>query len=109
MRAFSNLFRFANPKQPMQMPNQEDAIFIPYIPRKFIQQADPVPEPTETEKMVDFDFSHHVCNSCSYKFDSTKEHYTLIILPGKTSTYLCHSCNLGRDKSPDEIKIISDD
>jgi len=32
MLAFSNLFRFADPRQPMGLPNQEDSIFIPYIP-----------------------------------------------------------------------------
>jgi hypothetical protein len=34
MLAFSNLFRFADPRQPMCIPNQDDAIFIPYIPMK---------------------------------------------------------------------------
>ena len=30
--AFSNLFRFADPNQPIFIANQDDAIFIPYIP-----------------------------------------------------------------------------
>ena len=30
--ALSNLFRFADPRQPVCIPNQDDAIFIPYIP-----------------------------------------------------------------------------
>jgi hypothetical protein len=34
MLAFSNLFRFADPKQPICIPNPDDAIFIPYIPTK---------------------------------------------------------------------------
>jgi hypothetical protein len=34
MLAFSNLFRFANPKEPFCIPNPDDAIFIPYIPTK---------------------------------------------------------------------------
>lgn len=34
MIAFSNLFRFADPSQPINMPSQDDAIFIPYIPTK---------------------------------------------------------------------------
>lgn len=34
MLAFSNLFRFAHPKDPINIPNQDDAIFIPYIPIK---------------------------------------------------------------------------
>jgi len=32
MLALSNLFRFADPRQPVCIPNQDDAIFIPYIP-----------------------------------------------------------------------------
>jgi hypothetical protein len=37
MLAFSNLFRFADPRQPIRIPNQDDAIFIPYIPMKTLQ------------------------------------------------------------------------
>jgi hypothetical protein len=37
MLAFSNLFRFADPRQPICIPNQDDAIFIPYIPMKTFQ------------------------------------------------------------------------
>lgn len=43
MLAFSNLFRFADPSQPIYMPHPDDAIFIPYIPIKRN------PEPTENE------------------------------------------------------------
>ncbi len=32
MLAFSNLFRFADPRQPICIPNTSDAIFIPHIP-----------------------------------------------------------------------------
>ena len=32
--AISNLFRFADPNQPLFIANQDDAIFIPYIPTK---------------------------------------------------------------------------
>ena len=32
MLAFSNLFRFADPRQPIGLPNPEDSIFIPYVP-----------------------------------------------------------------------------
>lgn len=39
MLAFSNLFRFADPGQPINLPNQDDAIFIPYIPTKSQQEA----------------------------------------------------------------------
>lgn len=41
MLAFSNLFRFADPRQPINLPNQDDAIFIPYIPMvKFHADSD---------------------------------------------------------------------
>jgi len=41
MLAFSNLFRFADPSQPINLPNQDDAIFIPYIPMvKFDADSD---------------------------------------------------------------------
>lgn len=38
MLALSNLFRFADPNQPIRIPNQEDAIFIPYVPTKTFHQ-----------------------------------------------------------------------
>lgn len=38
MLALSNLFRFADPNQPICIPNQEDAIFIPYVPTKTFHQ-----------------------------------------------------------------------
>jgi len=38
MLALSNLFRFADPNQPICIPNQDDAIFIPYIPTKTFHQ-----------------------------------------------------------------------
>jgi hypothetical protein len=41
MLAFSNLFRFADPKQPICIPNQDDAIFIPHIPTKIQPQPEP--------------------------------------------------------------------
>ena len=53
MLAFSNLFRFADPKQPICIPNQDDAIFIPHIPTKIHPQPEPEqqqpeqPEPCE--------------------------------------------------------------
>jgi hypothetical protein len=41
MLAFSNLFRFADPRQPINLANQDDAIFIPYIPMvKFDADSD---------------------------------------------------------------------
>lgn len=46
MLAFSNLFRFADPKQPICIPNQDDAIFIPHIPTKS-QPEQPEPEPEQ--------------------------------------------------------------
>jgi hypothetical protein len=55
MLAFSNLFRFADPKQPICIPNQDDAIFIPHIPTKIQpqqpeqQQQPQQPQPCEEE------------------------------------------------------------
>lgn len=46
MLAFSNLFRFAHPKEPFYIPNPNDAIFIPYIPIKK-QQAQTQDEESE--------------------------------------------------------------
>ena len=48
MLAFSNLFRFADPKQPICIPNQDDAIFIPHIPTKTHQQPQQ-PEPEQQQ------------------------------------------------------------
>jgi hypothetical protein len=55
MLAFSNLFRFADPKQPICIPNQDDAIFIPHIPTKIQpEQPEPLqpeqPEPRQPEQ-----------------------------------------------------------
>ena len=44
MLAFSNLFRFADPMQPVSLPNQNDAIFIPYIPTKSTLPPDENPK-----------------------------------------------------------------
>ena len=49
MLAFSNLFRFADPKQPICIPNQDDAIFIPHIPTKTHQQPQQ-PEQQQSEQ-----------------------------------------------------------
>lgn len=50
MLAFSNLFRFADPKQPICIPNQDDAIFIPHIPTKIQPQQPEQPEPEPCEE-----------------------------------------------------------
>ena len=42
MLAFSNLFRFADPKQPIFIANPEDTIFIPHIPMKQEAQMEAV-------------------------------------------------------------------
>ena len=50
MLAFSNLFRFADPKQPICIPNQDDAIFIPHIPTKIQPQPEPQPAQQQSEQ-----------------------------------------------------------
>lgn len=54
MLAFSNLFRFADPGQPINLPNQDDAIFIPYIPTQSFTHQEPEPAKTPTH-VVKFD------------------------------------------------------
>jgi DNA-directed RNA polymerase subunit RPC12/RpoP len=104
MLAFSNLFRFADPSQPINLPNQDDAIFIPYIPTQPFTHQEPEPAKTPTH-VVKFDPSHHVCNECGKKFDPADMHH-LIISPetGATPLYLCHACGFKRD-FPDEYRI----
>lgn len=47
MLAFSNLFRFADPRKPICIPNQDDAIFIPHIPTKSTSKLPTPTEPSE--------------------------------------------------------------
>lgn len=50
MLAFSNLFRFADPKQPIFIANPEDAIFIPYIPMKQMEATEAQMEAVDAEE-----------------------------------------------------------
>ena len=111
MLAFSNLFRFADPRQPMGLPNPEDSIFIPYIPtarHEAARHEEEVQTPPQTQPhehvVVKFDPSRHVCNECGKKFDPADMHH-LIISPetGATEFYLCHKCGFKRD-FPDEYR-----
>ena len=49
MLAFSNLFRFADPKQPIFIANPEDAIFIPHIPMKQMEATEAQMEEVDAE------------------------------------------------------------
>ena len=104
MLAFSNLFRFADPAQPILIPNPEDSIFIPYIPTATnVEEAVQIQTPT-IKPDAKFDPSRYVCNECDKKFDPMDMHH-LIISPETNATefYLCHLCGFKRD-FPDEYR-----
>jgi len=120
MLAFSNLFRFADLAQPIRIPNQDDAIFIPYIPTK-----EPLPTKTITlanvanivatdatdathlpDDFIDFDFdsSQCECKECGKAFNSAKESHQLIITTATTPHHLCRSCGFNRSYQ-DEVRF----
>ena len=101
--AFSNLFRFADPRQPMCLPTSEDSIFIPYIPiAPIARQADAEEEVQtpnqQTQTQTQGDPSRHVCNDCG----KPRKQYRIISLDD--DLYLCHSCAFKQDY-PDEYRI----
>ena len=110
MLAFSNLFRFADPTQPILIANPDDSIFIPHIPtatNATNAEEAVVQIPTKTIKPdAKFDPSRYVCNECDKKFDPMDMHH-LIISPETNATefYLCHLCGFKRD-FPDEYREI---
>jgi hypothetical protein len=98
MLAFSNLFRFADPRQPMCIPNQDDAIFIPFIPMKTVtpnQETELVAASASVATVAteDFDASRYQCNECGNQFDPETEEHRLIISTETPPFYLCHSCS----------------
>jgi hypothetical protein len=101
MLAFSNLFRFADPRQPMCIPNQDDAIFIPFIPMKTVkpnQETELVAASASVATVAtvateDFDASRCQCNECGNQFDPETEEHRLIISTETPPFYLCHSCS----------------
>ena len=92
MLAFSNLFRFADPRQPMCIPNQDDAIFIPFIPMKTFQETEMVAA-SAAVATEDFDASRYQCNECGNQFDPETEEHRLIISTETPPFHLCHSCS----------------
>ena len=92
MLAFSNLFRFADPRQPMCIPNQDDAIFIPFIPMKTFQETEMVAASAAVATDY-FDASRYQCNECGNQFDPETEEHRLIISTETPPFYLCHSCS----------------
>jgi hypothetical protein len=98
MLAFSNLFRFADPSQPINLPNQDDAIFIPYIP---IARHEEEVRQTQTPHVVKFDPARHVCNDCGKTFNPMNQHK--IISLDEEDLYLCSSCAFKQDY-PDEYR-----
>ncbi len=96
MLAFSNLFRFADPRQPMCIPNQDDAIFIPYIPMKTMktnQETEMVAASASVAATDDVVSSRCQCNECGKQFDPETEEHRLIISTETPPFYLCHSCS----------------
>jgi RNase P subunit RPR2 len=111
MLAFSNLFRFADPRQPMGLPNPEDSIFIPYIPtarheaaRHEAARHEEEQTQTQTPPVVKFDPARHVCNDCGKMFNPMNQHKIILPETGATEFYLCHSCGFKRD-FPDEYRF----
>ena len=97
MLAFSNLFRFADPAQPILISNPDDAVFIPHIP----MQQTPTAEPEQKPEVV------VLCNDCGKKVDTTKMHHRMGLNP--TDAYLCRPCGFKRE-FPDEYREeFSDD
>lgn len=96
MLAFSNLFRFADPAQPILISNPDDAVFIPHIPMQQTPTAEPEPKPEVV-----------LCNDCGKKVDTTKMHHRMGLSP--TDAYLCRPCGFKRE-FPDEYREeFSDD
>jgi len=97
--AFSNLFRFADPAQPILIANPDDAIFIPHIPHIPMQQRH---EEEEEEEEEDQEPNHEVvCNDCGKTVDTTKMHHRMGLNP--TDAYLCRPCGFKRE-FPDEYR-----
>ena len=94
MLAFSNLFRFADPAQPILISNPDDAVFIPHIPMQQTPTAEPEPKP---EVML----CNELCNDCGKKVDTTKMHHRMGLSP--TDAYLCAPYGFKRE-FPDEYR-----
>ncbi len=107
MLAFSNLFRFANPKEPFCIPKPDDAIFIPYIPTKQTPMHEDQEEPEEPKEQEPEPNPEPVCNDCGKTVDTMKMHHRMGLNP--TDAYLCHPCGFKRE-FPDEYREeFSDD
>ena len=109
MLAFSNLFRFADPRQPICIPNPDDAIFIPRIP----MQQTPMHEDHEEDKEEQEQEKEQeptpevVCNDCGKTVDTMKMHHRIGLNP--TDAYLCHPCGFKREFPDEYIQEFPDD
>lgn len=117
MLAFSNLFRFADPRQPINMPHPDDSIFIPYIPTN--SQSLPDENTTtlnmskmtdtaeKTEDFIDVDLTQdeQTCSDCGKWIDQTRSSHHVMFTTGETIFYLCNSCGLKRKPQPNDIKM----
>jgi len=112
MLAFSNLFRFADPRQPICIPNPDDAIFIPRIP---MQQTPMHEDPIQEEHAEDKEEQEQeqeptpevVCNDCGKTVDTMKMHHRIGLNP--TDAYLCNPCGFKREFPDEYIQEFSDD
>jgi hypothetical protein len=120
MLAFSNLFRFADPRQPICIPNPDDAIFIPRIPMQQTPiQEEPIHEEHEQEQEQEHEEHEEqqeqepepnpepVCNDCGKKVDTMKMHHRMGLNP--TDAYLCHPCGFKREFPDEYIQEFPDD
>lgn len=119
MIAFSNLFRFANPTKSICIPNQDDAIFIPYIPTKSQSPPSPVENmrtlnvsnmtdaAEKIEDFIDVDLTQdeRTCGECGKHFDQKRSSHHVMFTTGETLVYLCHSCGIKRNPRPNEINM----
>ena len=90
--AFSNLFRFADPAQPILIANPDDAIFIPHIPMQQTPMQSPVDEGIW-------------CRVCGTRTD---ENYHSMTHPNSTFN-LCPTCfhgnGMNSDPEPETQKL----
>jgi hypothetical protein len=115
MLAFSNLFRFADPMQPINMPHPDDSIFIPYIPTnsqpdentKTLNMSKMTDTAEKTEDFIDVNLTQdeQTCSDCGKWIDQTRSSHHVMFTTGETIFYLCKSCGLKRNPQPNDIKM----
>lgn len=117
MLAFSNLFRFADPTKPIYIPNQDDAIFIPYVPTKpllppdentrLLDVSNMTDAAEKVEDFIDVDLSQdeHKCSECGKWIDQKRSSHHVMFTTGETLHYMCKSCGDKRNPQPNDINM----